>query len=74
MPIRRHRFALAISMTAGLCLGPFAFAADLPVRAPAYKAHPMAPAYNWAGWYVGGNVILEIPNRKRCRRLRCIGA
>ncbi|HWS09848.1 MAG TPA: outer membrane beta-barrel protein [Xanthobacteraceae bacterium] len=34
-----------------------AYAADLPA-APAYKA-PIAvasPAYNWAGWYVGGNI------------------
>jgi len=32
-------------------------AADLPVKAPSpvYKAQP-APAYNWTGFYVGGNV------------------
>jgi outer membrane immunogenic protein len=30
-------------------------AADMPTKAPVYKAAPMA-TYNWAGWYVGGNV------------------
>jgi outer membrane immunogenic protein len=30
-------------------------AADMPTKAPIYKAAPMA-TYNWAGWYVGGNV------------------
>jgi outer membrane immunogenic protein len=30
-------------------------AADMPTKAPVYKAAPMA-MYNWGGWYVGGNV------------------
>ena len=30
-------------------------AADIPMKAPVYKAE-VAPAYNWTGWYVGGNV------------------
>jgi outer membrane immunogenic protein len=30
--------------------------ADMNVRQPAYKAPPMAAAYNWTGCYVGGHV------------------
>jgi outer membrane immunogenic protein len=33
-----------------------AMAADLAVKAPAYKALPPVYAYNWTGCYVGGNV------------------
>jgi len=40
-------FALALA-------GP-ALAADLPVKAPAYKAPVVAPVYEWTGFYVGLN-------------------
>jgi outer membrane immunogenic protein len=33
-----------------------AAAADLPLKAPVYKAPAVSPAYNWSGWYVGGHV------------------
>jgi hypothetical protein len=33
-----------------------ASAADMPVNAPVYKAPPVVPAYNWAGWYTGLNI------------------
>lgn len=33
-----------------------ASAADLPVKAPVYKAPVVAPAYNWTGFYVGANI------------------
>jgi outer membrane immunogenic protein len=36
-------------------LGTSAFAADMPVKAPIYKAPP-PPVYSWTGFYVGGNV------------------
>jgi outer membrane immunogenic protein len=32
-----------------------ASAADMPVKAPAYKAPPVV-VYNWTGFYVGGNI------------------
>ncbi len=32
-----------------------ASAADMPAKAPVYKAPMMAPAYNWSGWYAGVN-------------------
>jgi outer membrane immunogenic protein len=34
-------------------LSGFAFAADMPVKAP---PPPPAPVYSWTGWYVGDNV------------------
>jgi outer membrane immunogenic protein len=51
----KHRLTaiLAAAFIAGA--GQAAFAADMPVKAPAYKA--AAPvAFNWSGFYVGGNV------------------
>ena len=51
------RLALAIALTA--CAGTAALAADLPQPAPVPKA-PAAyvppPAYNWSGFYIGGNL------------------
>jgi outer membrane immunogenic protein len=48
---------IAISLfAAGLSLGiaSAAFAADIPAKAPVYKA-PVVAAFNWAGWYAGLN-------------------
>jgi len=45
--------ALGLIGASLLFAGP-AFAADLAVKAPVYKAPP--PVYNWTGFYVGGNV------------------
>jgi outer membrane immunogenic protein len=39
-----------------LCGVPLATAADLPAAAPVYKAPPVVAAYDWTGFYVGGNV------------------
>jgi outer membrane immunogenic protein len=33
-----------------------AMAADLPVRAPVYKAPPPVAVFSWTGFYVGGNI------------------
>ncbi len=38
-----------------LVAGP-ALAADLPAKAPIYKAPPPVAAYSWTGCYVGGNI------------------
>jgi outer membrane immunogenic protein len=38
-----------------LLLAGSAFAADLPIKAPVYKAPPPAPVFSWTGWYIGGN-------------------
>jgi hypothetical protein len=40
----------------GLGMPQAAMAADLPVKAPLYKARTVPPAYNWSGWYVGANI------------------
>jgi outer membrane immunogenic protein len=48
-----HRFVVALSMSAvvGLGVSSFAFAADMPVKAP-----EAGPVYSWSGLYIGGNV------------------
>jgi outer membrane immunogenic protein len=54
--MRRLAFALALSIGAGTA----ALAADLPPPPPAPRAPatyiPVAPPYNWTGFYVGGNL------------------
>jgi outer membrane immunogenic protein len=44
-------FAVAVS----LCASQMASAADLPAKAPVYKAPVVAAAYNWSGFYAGIN-------------------
>jgi outer membrane immunogenic protein len=52
------RFAIAVALTVGA--GSAALAADLPPPAPMPRAPaayiPIAPAYNWSGFYIGGNL------------------
>lgn len=52
-----RRLALAFLGAAAVSVT-VAQAADIPVKAPVYKAPPpiVAPVYNWSGIYVGGNV------------------
>jgi outer membrane immunogenic protein len=54
--MRRLAFALALSIGAGTA----ALAADLPPPPPAPRAPatyiPVAPPYNWTGFYIGGNL------------------
>lgn len=50
--MRRIGFALLASVA--LIGG--AAAADMPVKAPVYKAPVIAPPYNWTGFYVGGHI------------------
>jgi outer membrane immunogenic protein len=50
------RLAIALLAVTGLSVGfgQIASAADLPVKAPVYKAPPPV-AYNWTGCYIGAN-------------------
>jgi outer membrane immunogenic protein len=52
MRMRLIGFAVALGFGAAQSVS----AADLPVKAPVYKAPPMTPAYNWSGCYIGGQV------------------
>src|SRR5579872_1596323 len=50
--MQRFRFA-ALASFAVVAVAPAAFAADMPAKAPVYKAPPVA-TYNWTGFYLGG--------------------
>jgi outer membrane immunogenic protein len=54
----RSKFVTLLVAAFSLGVVQAASAADMPVRAPVYKAPAMAAPYNWAGLYVGGNVGL----------------
>ena len=47
--------ALLVTVSA-VCFSQMASAADLPVKAPIYKAPVAPPPYNWTGQYVGFNL------------------
>ena len=49
----RHRLIIGIAVMAILGATGWAAAADLPVKAPVYKA--AVPVFSWTGWYVGVN-------------------
>ena len=53
--MRRFQCA-ALAAVSVIGFASVASAADLPVKAPAYKAPIAAPVYNWTGFYIGGNV------------------
>jgi outer membrane immunogenic protein len=44
-----------IAAVSAVALTQAAFAADIPTKAPIYKAPVAAPEYNWTGFYVGVN-------------------
>jgi outer membrane immunogenic protein len=53
----RNRLISSLAGTAfSFVASGLAFAADMPVKAPLYKAPPPAPVHSWTGWYVGGNI------------------
>lgn len=55
--MRRFAFAAATGTAIVVAASGIGSAADMPVRAPVYKAPPVvAPVYNWTGFYVGGHV------------------
>jgi opacity protein-like surface antigen len=45
-----------LSAVAGLAVVPLATAADMPVKAPAYRPVATTYAYDWSGFYLGGHV------------------
>ncbi len=53
--MQRIAFALFASSSV-LALTQVAFAADMPVKAPVYKAPMVAPVFSWTGFYIGGHV------------------
>jgi outer membrane immunogenic protein len=55
MLIMKAILLAGIGLLAFAATGTPASAADLPVKAPVYKAPPVLP-YSWAGFYLGGNV------------------
>jgi outer membrane immunogenic protein len=51
-----HRLSAAlIAAVSTIALTQIASAADLPVKAPVYKAPVATPAYSWTGFYVGAH-------------------
>jgi outer membrane immunogenic protein len=51
------KLLLGGTMLAALAVTAPAIAADLPVKAPVYKAPVMAPeVFSWTGFYIGGNL------------------
>ena len=56
-----HRAGFAALAAVGVFgFASIAPAADMPVKAPAYKAPIAAPIYNWTGFYVGGNIGIAL--------------
>lgn len=51
----RHFSLTLLAAVSTIAVTQVASAADLPVKAPVYKAPVMAPMYNWTGFYVGLN-------------------
>jgi outer membrane immunogenic protein len=49
------RSLLFASVAAAALVSAPVFGADMPLKAPTYKA-PLTAFYNWTGFYVGGNV------------------
>ncbi len=52
--MRRLLVVIALATTM-FGINQISYAADLPVKAPAYKAPAPVALYNWNGFYVGGN-------------------
>ena len=49
------KFFASIAAIGAIGLVSSANAADMPARGPVYKAPVVATAYNWTGFYIGGN-------------------
>ncbi len=51
-----RNFTIAAVAAAGLALGAVQSASAADIARPVYKAAPVIMAYNWSGFYIGGNV------------------
>jgi outer membrane immunogenic protein len=51
-----RRYTLAALTAAGLAFGLVQTASAADIARPVYKAPIVVPAYNWSGFYIGGNV------------------
>lgn len=51
-----RNFTIAAVAAAGLALGAVSSASAADIARPVYKAPPVVMAYNWSGFYVGGNI------------------
>jgi opacity protein-like surface antigen len=54
--MRNTAFVALTSAIVALGLPQGTLAADLPLKAPIYKAPTAAPVYNWTGFYVGAHI------------------
>ena len=61
-----RKFLIGCIALTTLIAGP-ALAADLPVKAPAYKAPPVA-VFSWTGFYVGAKDMVGRILQPRCFR------
>ena len=51
-----RNFTIAAVAAAGLALGAVQSASAADIARPVYKAAPVIAAFNWSGFYIGGNV------------------
>jgi outer membrane immunogenic protein len=51
-----RRYTFAALAAAGIALGFVQTASAADIARPVYKAPVIIPAYNWSGFYIGGNV------------------
>jgi outer membrane immunogenic protein len=51
-----RRYTLAALAAAGIALGLVQTASAADIARPVYKAPVIVPAYNWSGFYLGGNI------------------
>src|SRR5688572_23568374 len=56
MGIGTMKSKLLLAAAATLVFTSGAFAADMAVRGPAYRAPPPVPYSSWTGYYFGGNI------------------
>ena len=56
----RHAFLTGAGAFALALASPLAIASDLPAKSPVYTKAPVAPPFDWTGWYGGMNLGVGI--------------